>query len=263
VKTADLRIEQGQHAFFAECKRKEKYGLPDVDVRDWPGLQRDIFDLLTRLSANYEITIIALGRFEAGDGDEILHALHAAVAKGFEGGPLTRKGASQAIYLRKISPSELGAMSALRVTPGEGRRGEAYVDIDDAGVVRGARAVWLYAINSHRLASLIDSFNLARTQLPAGDSGVIYIDLDVSEVEDRDLEPYFNSAGSALGQLFSPTSNTRVAAVVLTSVAIFRPVKDPSGREVMEPHIYYNIIRNPFHAGAQFFPIPPERLPPP
>lgn len=262
VSTPDLRISHGNQTFFAECKRKDAYEIAAVEQAVWPDLQEKILGVLQDLNADYEVIVVALGPFRNGDTERILEGVRAAVAKGYEGGPLTRKGTDHAIYLRRLPLPPPSPNPGMHLVPGEARRGERYMDVfrgeDDLFYVRSNRGAWLYTIDCHRLATIVYSFNAARRQLPSGDAGVIYVDLDISHVEDRDLKLYFDSAGSALRHIFSPTANTRVAAVVLTAVTLFMPAINESGATTWEPHIGSIVIRNPFNPTAAKLSIPPD-----
>ena len=255
TKTPDLRIASGETVLSAECKRKDAYDITAVEEAAWPSLESRIAKLLDELNADYEVIVVALGTFEDGDDAEILNGIRAAITGGFEGGPLTRRGASHTLYLRKLALPPPSSRGGLEATPGKARRGVRYADVyrgqDGLFYVRSNRGVWLYSVDSHKLASIVRSFNTARSQLPANEPGVIYIDLDVSAVEDKDMRFYLESAASALRHLFSPSANTRVAAVVVTASVDLAP---PAWQRDMA----FTITRNPFHPLAASIRLPPE-----
>lgn len=257
VKTADLRVSTPSSTYHVECKRKEAYRIATVEEGTWPSLQKRITSLLDELKVNYEVIIVAMGAFSEGDDMEILKGIREAVARGFEGGPLTRRGASHALYLRKLTLPPPGPDAMIPLWPRKSRDGEVHADVyrstDDLLHITSMRGAWLYTVDSHKLGSIVQSFNAARSQLPAGESGVIYIDLDVSEVEDDDVRLYLEAASAALRCVFSPETNTRVAGVVLTAQP--RPTL-----AAWNPEMHFMITVNKFHPLSGSIKFPPQPI---
>ena len=117
----------------------------------------------------------------------------------------------------------------------------------------------LYHLDSHRLDSIVRAFNKSRIQLPSGRIGLIYIDLDVSHVEDADVLLYLDFVAEALKTCFSPNQNTRVGAVVLTTAPLFVE-SHQEGTHSITLCRRVRVIRNPFRSLAQGFIVPGESL---
>lgn len=254
VRIPDLRVSTASGAILAECKRKDSYEVASFDYGLWPELERSVVRILDALGADYEVIVVALGPLRREDEPAILAGVREAAARGFEGGPLAEKGVDKTLFLRKLALPPPSPQPGITVVPGKNRRGTRFADIyrgaDGLFYTRSNRGVWLYTIDSHRLAGIVASFNKARQQLSQSEPGAIYIDVDVGSVPRIDLPFYLESVGAALRTLFSPTLNTRVAAVIVTITGILAPLETAPDTFVYSPDTPYVTVRNPYFPGG-------------
>ena len=98
-------------------------------------------------------------------------------------------------------------------------------------------------MDSHKLKFIVNSFNNARQQVPEDGPGIIFIDLDISQLDEPDIVPYLDCMSASIQTLFSPTLNTRVGAVVLTTQPVFFQRPTPTGLQA-DFRVFYGVVHN-------------------
>jgi hypothetical protein len=115
--------------------------------------------------------------------------------------------------------------------------------------------VALYVLESHRLAQVLNSFNIARRQIPEAAAGLVYLNVDTSQIPAGDEPLYLRTLAEGVRRRFTPDLNRRIAAVVLTGgiarVEIIDKGFHRTGR-------HWAVIRNPHAPLAPSLSIPGE-----
>jgi hypothetical protein len=122
----------------------------------------------------------------------------------------------------------------------------------------------VYVIDAHKMTSVIDSFRHKQGQIPKSDSGVVYIDLDVSNVAVADVELYMHIAQNAIqAALATPPGSPQIGAVVLMSTPSQVPVVLADGTVIPVLNRRCSLIQNPHGTLPLGFTIPgpPQREP--
>jgi hypothetical protein len=257
-RTPDLILTGGACDFYAECKRKDAYAPPTSTSDDvWQSLQDQILKSARELNAFYQIVVVALGQLEQKNSAEVLEGVRQFLSEKREGN-FVSKDLGIALSIQKLGHNKIVPHPDW-ANPGVT---EAITKVDEAGkfYFDDFIRVALYRIDSHRLSSILASFNQARGQVPIDAVGLIYIDLDVTQVSIADIFIYLDAIGSALQALFTPTSNTRIGAIVLTTGPLLVPT-DQNGRQIQNIGHYLRVVRNPHSSLPGNCLIPGERPP--
>ena len=255
-KTADLHLKFGEHELHAECTQRDPY----VPLQNLEGRGTKLLEAIRGQDyAGLELIIVALSAFEKELVPEILKKLGERDPSRIE---QFMHGSGYGIYVHPLPPPEgdgywqvIGgpqppftlqngnfipagqnpAWSECRIA--QEPNGQKYC----TGHWRG----YLHTISSHNLDALIRSFNQKRRQIPSGESGVIFVDLDVRHVHMRDISLYLDILAQGLIRCFSPTANTRVWAVILTTTPI--PVHTGEGpTKFINLHRQLRVVTNPY-----------------
>jgi hypothetical protein len=104
----------------------------------------------------------------------------------------------------------------------------------------------VYAVDAHRMSSVIDSLRQKLGQIPRGSAGIVYVTVDVEHVLERDLGLYMQMArGAVHAALGTPPGNPQIGAVVLMTTPILVPVRKEKGEVVRVPARQCYLVRNP------------------
>jgi hypothetical protein len=119
--------------------------------------------------------------------------------------------------------------------------------------------MYVHTIDSHNLETVVETFNRKRQQIPKEGPGVIFVDLDVSHLHVRDIPLYLDIIAQGLVRCFSPTMNTRIWAIVLTTIPI--PIHTRLGtNKFITFHRGVRVVRNPHAPIPSNFVVPGEKL---
>jgi hypothetical protein len=259
-RTADLKLVTEPVPVYMECKRKDAYkpkaGSGEHLEYIWGQLQNptpsENWD--GDEVGNHEVVILV-----AGEPQQEAMASLVSFVKGLlkeqKRGIFFSPTASSFVSVQEPSPAPPGAENGVWL-PGDGKASEVlaqfYVDDQGRMHVTQQRRVGVYLVDSHRIDAIIQSFDNARGQIPPNGVGLIYICVDVAHVRENELLPYLRLIGTSVAQKFTPTSNSRVGAVILVTEPIgYAPSSNKTGF-ALERAVC--VVRNPYS------PLPAEFL---
>ena len=262
---ADLKVILDHHNVFIECTRKDPYQPERHD--DSPAresLLDDIKSLLAESLTSLEVIVVVFGALDPRFSTDVLGAIRQKIAKGDRG--VWTRAEGLGLVVRDLTPVQLppGAgvgpvLPATLLSPKRLAFSEAVCSIDEKGqpyVTREQRGA-VYVIDAHRMTSVIDSFRHKQGQIPKSDSGVVYIDLDVSHIAVGDVDLYMHVAQNAVqAALTTPPGNSQIGAVVLMSTPIQIPVVRADGTVTPILNRRCSLIQNPHGTLPAGFTIP-------
>ncbi len=266
---ADLKVILGQQDVFIECTRKDLYKpARHDDNAARKSLGDDILGIQRELGSSLEVIAVVLGTLDAQHSEDVLAAVRQAISKGARG-MWTRPVEGIGLIVRELTRIELPSgtsvgpilpdaimspMSPKRLALAEGTYS---VDQEGRPYITGEKRVSVYVIDSHRMASVADSFRDKRGQIPKEGSGVVYVNLDVSHVVEGDVDLYMQMAQGAVREaLTTPPGNPQIAAVILMTTPTPLPVVLENGQVVKVLGRRYFLVRNPDGAIPEGFIIP-------
>jgi hypothetical protein len=218
-KTADLRMRKGPHDLFVECKRKDPTTAATTPDPLFDRLRRSLESLHGLLKVHHEVIVVSIGSLVDSQVAPIVDLCRTVLGAGGVGiFPGTVPDC--AVFIRRAAARPPGLPDGLWI-PKWMNPGSVLADVkrlEDGKLQFGlTMRTTLYSIDSHRLGQILNSFGAARKQMPEGQSGLIYIEVDASKIRLGDQAFYFDLMAGWIRNQFSPTANRRVAAVVLTS----------------------------------------------
>jgi hypothetical protein len=257
-RTADLKVIHEGAELMVECTRKDAFnpaGVDDSDVRTT--LEKDLMSLQREFDVSRELIAIVAGALNANGATEILAEARRVLPTGTLG---RRLNAAQSIGLEvrerstvPLPPGSIGGVviSSDMFSASVDKRmalAEGVVTADTARQlsIKSTGTAAVYVIDSHKIASVVDSVRDKFGQIPAGACGLVYVDLDVVRIALRDLGFYLHMTRKAVEQvLATPPVVTQIAAVVLTTGLVSVPVTTPEGKAVMLTCRLSVVVRNP------------------
>jgi len=114
-----------------------------------------------------------------------------------------------------------------------------------------------FAIDSYKLSAVGNSFEEARRQIPPDALGLIYINLDVTNLDRAQSELYLEIVADSLATRLAPTMNTRIAAIVITTEPHLVHIKEVDRERVILSRLA-RIKRNPYRPLPAGISIPGE-----
>ena len=266
-RTADLLLTLGNLKLHAECTQRDPY-VPFCDLES--RASKLLSTIRGQAYAGLEIIVVALSAFEEDIVPDILKKLEERDRTKDE---CFIHGSGYGIYVHPLPPPEGDGywMTAFGTPPFTLRDGifipagqnpawaECRVADDSTGqkYCTGHWRGYLHTINSHNLATLVGTFNRKRQQIPKEGPGIIFVDLDVSHVNPRDISLYLDILAEGLTRCFSPTVNTRVWAIVLTTIPV--PIHTGDGAtKFITLHRRVKVVRNSYAAMPQNLVLPGE-----
>jgi hypothetical protein len=211
-RTADLKVIHGGAELMVECTRKDAFnpaGVDDSGVRTT--LQKDLMSLQRELDVSRELIAIVVGALNSNGATEILAETRRVLPTGTLG---RRLNAAQSIGLEvrerstvPLPPGSIGGVviSSDMFSASVDKRmalAEGVVTADSAGQlsIKSTGTAAVYVIDSHKIASVVDSVRDKFGQIPAGACGLVYVDLDVLWIALRDLGFYLHMTRKAVEQ---------------------------------------------------------------
>jgi len=263
-KSPDLKVLTEGCEVYVECVRKEAY-RPQSSIQDgvWKSLWQRMSATLDGLGASHEVIVIALGALKEESFPAILHVVKQHILASREGIWVIRE-VGCGLAIRRMPPQPTGQGVSLFIPAGMNPAftfGSVAVDGQGQKYLKNVSRIALYAIDSHRLGSILSSVNEKRGQIPEGGPGLVYLDLDVSHVAEADVPAYLELVAAAIKSLFTPNANTRIGAVVLTTgaVSVFIETVEDTG-PFITLHRRIRVIRNPCKSLPDGFVVPGERI---
>lgn len=215
----DLLLKKDSVQLYAECKRKDNFVYPAQRFApEWDEAIRKINDLLEETGRALEVQILAGQEFETKMIAPAIRHVETLLASG-DALPQNRadKSAGFVLVLRENNRSASSESSeAVSASPGKVNRVTTSIPAtgDDQNARPNCRTE-LWAFDSHRLKSLVSSFDVASEQIPKGSDGVIYLRIDISNIPSlRTRFEYTWLADAIINRNFASGFNSRVAAVV-------------------------------------------------
>jgi hypothetical protein len=214
-----MRVITRNIELLIECKSRDTYIRPKTqdDGDFWRALQFALVDLREEkeIGGDLELFVFIPGERDFSAVPEIVAEVRSKLRTGFKGSWAGR----QAGYLvRELKLPSQGFNLFLPAWQNPGFVA-ATVRVDNQGqrYPKDPMRIAFFAIDSHKLSAVGNSFDDARRQIPRGALGIIYINLDVSGMDGAQIELYADLAADSLATRFAPTMNTRVAAIVVTT----------------------------------------------
>ena len=270
-RTSDVLLDwEGTH-IHVECTQRDPY-IPLAP--DYQGPTKTLLDAVRDQNlAGLEVIIIILSGLEDRDVPAIISDFRQIDSK--TDGDLLRRP-RYGIYVQKLPPPEgdghwvtsFGSQPPFTLETGvfipAGQNpalAMATVAVDGSGrkFLTGHYRVYLHTINSHDIQSLVETFGRKRRQIPKGGPGIIFVDLDVSHVAVRDIQLYLDLVAEGLKQCFRPRINTRVWAVVLTTIPV--PIHTGEGQtKFITLRRAIKVVRNQYADIPSSFSVPGENI---
>jgi hypothetical protein len=252
---ADVKVVVGEGDVFIECTRKDAYQLERVDdSKIRKELGDDIQALQRDLGSSLEIVALVLGSLGSQGASDMLRAIREVVQSG-KRGTWVRPAEGIGFTVRELTPISLppgaGVGPALPdaiMSPKRMALSEGTLELDDKGqpYLVNEKRVSVYAVDAHRMSSVIDSLRQKLGQIPRGSAGIVYVTVDVEHVLERDLGLYMQMArGAVHAALGTPPGNPQIGAVVLMTTPILVPVRKEKGEVVRVPARQCYLVRNP------------------
>jgi len=233
-KTPDLHLATEKTDFYIECKKKDKYLPKSRDSDRWKDIQEEIINLLEKKDANYSVVIIVTGDMPRNLESEVYEFLEHNIPK-YEKGVFTNNNYGFSVALHKLEDSYDDFGVILPTTPG-GTYGAAIGKLatDEQGrqYFKKRKRVQLYVFDAHDISGISSSFLKARSQIPKDSLGIIYVDIDVSNVARNDLSDYFEVLNTSIKTILMGCHNRRLGAIVISAEKdsgqyIYRTVRNP------------------------------------
>lgn len=260
-RTADIQFKAHDAAILVECKRKSPPASFSTYNRDWvwKNLSNELVLLRHTGAAEHEIFVVAFGPLRESASAEIANKARHIIASKREGIMVDR---DFGLYVRRLPTEHWEQRGGVFIPAGQNPAvAEADIYTDDKGIAHPIKPirVALYTFNSHKFSHILYSVSDARSQLSRNSLGLIYIDLDVSEMRYPDIDAYLRIVSEGLKSRFTPTTNTRIGAIVITSNPIYLET-NTDGKHRVTLHRRIETIRNPFGYLPSEFIIPGEPI---
>lgn len=270
-RTADLLLDWDGTHIHVECTRRDPY-IPLAP--DYQGPTTTLLDAVRSQNlAGLEVIVIVLSALENKDILAIVRDIH-QIDQNAGSYSLRRPG--YGVYVQKLPPPEgdghwlvaFGSKPPFTLEAGifipAGQNpawAQATCGVDERGrkFLKDHYRVYLHTISSHDLQTVVETFGRKRRQIPKGGPGIIFVDLDVSHVAVRDIPLYLDLVAEGLKGCFSPNINTRVWAIVLTTI----PVPVQTGERDNKFIILrrgIKVVRNQYATIPSHFAVPGENV---
>jgi len=268
-RTSDLKIRFNDREIFAECVRKESYKMRDpLDNSVFDQLWKQMSSEMEQLGASHHVNVVGLGDFQEKWIPVIIHETKQFISASKEGIWIDKK-VGCALSVRRLNLPSTPFEEGLFIPPDRGPDpvfvfGTVATDRDGRKILTNKNRIELNFIDSYKLSSVLNTFAGKRQRKQIDSPGILYMDLDVSHVYQEDgVSTYLGLIAEALNRCFTPTANTRIGAVVLSTGPIFQETMEQSGPFVNR-HIRLQVVRNPFAQLPPDFIVPGEKdaLPP-
>lgn len=268
-RTSDLKIRFNDREILAECVRKESYKMRDLlDNSVFDQLWKQMSSEIEQLGASHHINVVGLGDFQEKWIPAIVHETKQFITAGKEGIWMDKK-AGCALSVRRLDCPSIPFAEGLPVPRDRGPDpifvfGTVATDKAGQKVLININRIDLNFIDSHRLSSVLNTFTGKRQRKQIDSPGILYMDLDVSHVHQEDgVSTCLRLMVEALTRCFTPTANTRIGAVVLSTGPIYQETMEQFGPFVNR-RIHMQVVRNPFAQLPPNFIVPGENdtLPP-
>jgi len=227
-RTPDLKMLFNEREIFAECVRKESYKLRDpLDKSVWERLWKQMSSEMQQLGASHHVNVVGLGDFQERWIPVIIHETKQFISAGKEGIWIDKK-VGCALSVRRLNLPPTPLEEGLPVPADRGPDpvfvfGTVATDKGGRKILTNKNRIDLNFIDSHRLRGVLNTFAGKRQRKQIDTPGILYIDLDVSHVhQDDGVNTYLGLIAEALNRCFTPTANTRIGAVVLSTGPIFQ-----------------------------------------
>ena len=271
-KTPGMVLHWKDTTVHVECTQRDPYvPLPRDRHAEGP-TTRLLNSLRSRQLAGLEVIVIALSSLEDADVPAILADVQRVERD--TTGSLGRR-TPYGVYVRKLPPPTgdgywMGAPGAsppytldtgIFLPAGQNPAwAEATVAVDASGrkTLTGHYRVYVHIIDSHDLQALVESFSRKRKQIPKDGQGIIFVDVDVSHVAVEDISLYLDLVAEGLKRCFTPTINTRIAAIVLTTKPVPIETTDETGHKFIVLRSAIRAVRNEYSRLPSDFVLPGE-----
>ena len=262
-RTPDLKMVFGEREIFAECVRKEPHELGDpLNKAVWRELWTQLSNELGQLGASHHVKIVSFGEFEEQWIPVIMHETREFISAGKEG-VWTDKGVGCVLSVHRLNLPATPLEEGLSMPADRGPDPTfvfGTVATDEAGrkMLTRKNRIDLHFIDSHKLSSVLNTFGGKRRRKQIDTLGILYMDLDVRHVHQEDgANTYLRLVAELLTRCFTPTTNTRLGAVVLTTGPIFQETTEQQGPFVNR-RVCLRVVRNPFARLPPGFVVPGE-----
>ena len=260
-RSADIKLLTDEKEFFIEATRKDDYNIQGINNEEiWVNLWHQVADLQAKLRAGHEVLVFPIGmKIGQEHIENILEELKYKILNDIEGIwvnvehgyglsirklPQPPRSENPAVFL----PAGMNPGFA-HITIAENEQGQKYAT--------NYNRVAMYSIHSHKLSSVLNTFNVKRQrkQIPDENSGIIYINLDVSQVSNVDVQVYLDFVSTLLKTKLTKNTNTRIGAVVLVTSPLFIET-NVDGNPFITLSRASKVIHNPFGSLPEDFIVP-------
>ena len=275
-RTPDLKLQADGDEVYVECVRRDSYQIEQMAGDElWETLRLKMSALLDEISASHEVIVIAISAIDENVIPHILQDVKRRVSAGEEGISVHQE-AGYGLSIRPLpeSPPEEGyaLIYHQRQYPDQEMQlfipagmapvfvfGKIVQDANGRKSFKNVNRIALYKIDSHRLRSVINTFNNKRKQIPPNGLGIICLDVDARHVKNEMIPLYLDIVSTLLKTYFLPQTNTTIGAVILTAMPVFIETFE-DGSPFIILHRPMMIVRNPYVTLPEEFLIPGEKL---
>jgi hypothetical protein len=261
VKTSDLKLLTQWGDIYIEVTKRDAYHS-DVSGsgETWDNMWQQISQVQIETKANHEVFIFTMGaEIQTKDFAHILNIIKHNIINNDEDIWLSLDKSCGVLVRKLPPPPHEERMSAF--LPAHMNPGFAFITIgeDNQGKKYSAsyNRMTLISLHSHKINSVLNTFNTKRQrkQIPEESIGLIYLHLDMDQVEDYRVPIYLELVGALLQTKFTPRDNMRIGAIVLTTGPTFIET-EVKGRPFITARRHLKEIRNPFGSLPGDFVIP-------
>lgn len=250
TKTPDLLLRKDDIILHAECKKRDNHKIEEIDKEKWKNIQEKILSLLEENNADYSVSVIFTSKISLKNEDEFYISLDEIIKKS-EAGVFINNNEGYALHLEKLEKTynEYGPIIPTKPNKETFAVAQATYNIDANGnhFWEKIKRVQLYLINSHGLSNIIESnIRDARQQIPKSSTGIIYIDIDMSQIDHEDHQFYLNILNESLKRILVSRDNLRIGAIVISG-------------EINNWDYIYMTIRNPLNNTLKNIILPGEK----
>jgi predicted nucleic-acid-binding Zn-ribbon protein len=260
-RTSDLKLSTQWGDIYVEGTKKARYHSDDSGRGEsWQSVWQLMAQVLSETGANHEVFIFTLGtEIFREDVIHLGNIVRENISSGDERVRLLLDR-SCGVLVRRLPP--MPCQERLSVfLPAHMNPGFAFVNIgvDEQGAkqITSYNRIGLISINSHRISSVINTFNSKRQrkQIPDDSIGLIYIDVDIDQAKSNLVPVYLELIGAVLETKLSSGGNSRIGAVVLTAGPVFiESIVDDKPFITLRRHL--KDVRNPSGSLPDGFVIP-------
>lgn len=223
VRTADLKVSQGDCYAWVECKRKHEITFAELTNEVSLRLTDRLKNVVTRHEGEFDVQVAIIGTDEQAL-EKVIDIVDRRLEEGDDGTFLDEElGAS--VSVSHELPSTPGALQLSSggipgvlsnwCSPGATL---IYACIAPGSfLARHRKRAYVYALNSHGFNSVLNSFREACKQIPSGDQGAIFIDVDTNQLAEWNVARYLYLLTQLLEMRVWRGQNSRVASFGLTS----------------------------------------------